>query len=222
MTRSRLELLLVIGLGEWFEEQELGAVLQGFVEGGGTAILTPGQPFAKTASVIREADLLPFSSSGWPGSRTLGNPFRIKALEEGSFLTEVFDGKAARDLYLSAIHRFGVLREVGAGVEVPVRDREGRPLALVRNLDGGGRLVFLPFRMNTSWTDLPLQFLSSFAHGAFFGGRKAMPARAWRSLAGWHLGEGEQVFKAVEPGVFRFEDQWLEWCFVGRIDSRGA
>ena len=211
--KSGLELLLVIGLGEWFEEQELGAVLQGFVEGGGTAILTPGQPFAKTASVIREADLLPFKFLRVAGGAVrLGNPFRIKALEEGSFLTEVFDGKAARDLYLSAIHRFGVLREVGAGVEVPVRDREGRPLALVRNLDGGGRLVFLPFRMNTSWTDLPLRnsFLPLLMELSF-GGRKAMPARAWPVLEpGGTWGEGEQVFKAVEPGVFRFEDQWLE------------
>ena len=38
-----------------------------------------------------------------------------------------------------------------------------------------------------------------------------MPARAWPVLEpGGTWGEGEQVFKAVEPGVFRFEDQWLE------------
>ena len=117
--KSGLELLLVIGLGEWFEEQELGAVLQGFVEGGGTAILTPGQPFAKTASVIREADLLPFKFLRVAGGAVrLGNPFRIKALDEDSFLTEVFDGKAARDLYLSAIHRFGPAGG-RSGVEVP-------------------------------------------------------------------------------------------------------
>ena len=211
--KSGLELLLVIGLGEWFEEQELGAALQGFVKGGGTAILTPGQPFAKTVSIIREADLLAFKFLRVAGGAVrLGNPFRIKALEEGSFLTEVFDGKAARDLYLSAIHRFGVIQQVGPDVEVPIRDREGRPLALVRNLDGGGRLVFLPFRMNTSWTDLPLRnsFLPLLMELSF-GGRKSMPARAWPVLEpGGTWGEGEQVFKAVEPGVFRFEDQWLE------------
>ena len=211
--QSSIELLFVIGLGDWFEEQELGAALQGFVEEGGTAILTPGQPFVKTASIIRDADLFPFKFLRVAGGAVrLGNPFRIKALEEGSFLTEVFDGKAARDLYLSAIHRFGIIQQVGEGVDVPIRDREGRPLTLIRNLDGGGRIVFLPFRMNTSWTDLPLRnsFLPLLMELSF-GGRKTMPSRAWPVLEpGGVWGEGEQVFKAVEPGVFRFEDQWLE------------
>ena len=211
--QSSIELLFVIGLGDWFEEQELGAALQGFVEEGGTAILTPGQPFVKTATVIREADLFSFKFLRVAGGAVrLGNPFRIKALDEGSFLTAVFDGKAARDLYLSAIHRFGIIQRVGEGVDVPIRDREGRPLALVRNLDGGGRIVFLPFRMNTSWTDLPLRnsFLPLIMELSF-GDRKTMPSRAWPVLEpGGTWGEGEQVFKAVEPGVFRFEDQWLE------------
>ena len=211
--KSGLELLLVIGLGDWFEEQELGAALRDFVEGGGTAILTPGQPFAKTASVIRDADLFSFKFLRVAGGAVrLGNPFRIKALEESSLLNEVFDGKAARDLYLSAIHRFGIIQKVGPGVEVPIRDREGRPLALVRNFDAGGRLVFLPFRMNTSWTDLPLRnsFLPLLMELSF-GGRKTMPSRAWPVLEpGDSWGEGDRVFKAFEPGVFRFEDQWLE------------
>jgi hypothetical protein len=44
-----------------------------------------------------------------------------------------------------------------------------------------------------------------------FGNRETMPSRAWPVLEpGGTWGEGEQVFKAVEPGVFRFEDQWLE------------
>ena len=97
-------------------------------------------------------------------------------------------------------------------MEVPIRDREGRPLALVRNFDAGGRLVFLPFRMNTSWTDLPLRnsFLPLLMELSF-GGRKTMPSRAWPVLEpGDSWGEGDRVFKAFEPGVFRFEDQWLE------------
>jgi hypothetical protein len=210
---SSIELLLVIGLGDWFEEQKLGSVLQGFVEGGGTAIVTPGQPFVKTASIIRDADLFSFKFLRVAGGAVrLGNPFRIKALEEASFLNAVFDGKAARDLYLSAIHRFGIIQKVGDGVDVPIKDREGRPLALVRNVDGGGRLVFVPFRMSTSWTDLPLRnsFLPLVMELSF-GNRKTMPTRAWPVLEpGGSWGEGEKVFKAVEPGVFRFEDQWLE------------
>ena len=211
--QSSIELLLVIGLGGWFEEQELGPALQAFLEGGGTAVLTPGLPFAQTASVIRDSDLFSFKFLRVAGGAVrVGNPFRINALEESSSLRAVFDGKAARDLYLSAIHRFGILQQVGEGVDVPIRDREGRPLALVRNLDGGGRIVFLPFRMNTSWTDLPLRnsFLPLLMELSF-GNRKAIPTRAWPVLEpGGTWGEGENEFKAVEPGVFRFGDQWLE------------
>ena len=36
-------------------------------------------------------------------------------------------------------------------------DREGRPLAIVKSTPGKGLYVFLPFRMNTTWTDLPLR-----------------------------------------------------------------
>ena len=211
--QSNLEMLLVIGLGDWFKEQELAASLRGFLDRGGVAIITPGQPFVKTVSALRETELFDFKFLRVAGGAVrLGNPFRIKALDEESSLNSVFAGKAARDLYLSAIHRFGIMQQVGEGIEVPIRDREGRPLALVRNLESGGRAVFLPFRMNVSWTDLPMRnsFLPLVMELST-GGRKTLSARAWPVLEpGETWGEDEQVFEATEPGTFRFGDQWLE------------
>jgi hypothetical protein len=66
--------------------------------------------------------------------------------------------------------------------------------------------------MNTSWTDLPLRnsFLPMIMELSF-GSRKNLPKRAWPVLEpGQKWGEGEKIFKADQPGVFRFEDQWLE------------
>jgi hypothetical protein len=211
--QSKLEMLLVIGLGDWFKEQELASSLRSFLEGGGVALITPGQPFVKTVSAMRDAELFEFKFLRVAGGAVrLGDPFRIKALEEDSSLNSVFAGKAARDLYLSAIHRFGIMQQVGEGIDVPIRDREGRPLALVRNTEGGGRAVFLPFRMNSSWTDLPLRnsFLPLIMELSF-GGRKTVSSRAWPVLEpGETWGGDEQVFEATKPGAFRFNDQWLE------------
>ena len=211
--QSKLEMLLVIGLGDWFKEQELASSLRGFLDRGGVALITPGQPFVKTVSALREADLFEFKFLRVAGGAVrLGDPFRIKALDEESSLNSVFAGKAARDLYLSAIHRFGIMQKVGEGVEVPIRDREGRPLALVRNMEGGGRAIFLPFRMNASWTDLPMRnsFLPLIMELSI-GGRKTVSSRAWPVLEpGETWGDDDQVFEAAEPGTFRFDDQWLE------------
>jgi hypothetical protein len=206
-------MLLVIGLGDWFKEQELSSSLRGFLDRGGVAIITPGQPFVKTVSALRETELFDFKFLRVAGGAVrLGDPFRIKALDEESSLNSVFAGKAARDLYLSAIHRFGIMQQVGGGIEVPIRDRDGRPLALVRNLESGGRAVFLPFRMNLSWTDLPSRnsFLPLVMELSI-GDRKTLSSRAWPVLEpGETWGEGEQVFEATKPGTFRFGDQWLE------------
>ena len=211
--QSKLEMLLVIGLGDWFKEQELAASLKAFLDGGGVALITPGQPFVKTVSALRETALFEFKFLRVAGGAVrLGDPFRIKALEEESSLNSVFAGKAARDIYLSAIHRFGIMQQVDEGLDVPIRDREGRPLALVRNTEGGGRAVFLPFRMNAAWTDLPLRnsFLPLIMELSI-GGRKTVSSRAWPVLeVGETWGDGTQVFESAEPGTFRFEDQWLE------------
>jgi len=159
----QVDFLMVLGLGKWFEEEQLGIALTEFLSKGGVALITPGDLFSSTVSILKSEKLLAYNFVRVAGGAVqTRNPFRIGALGENSSLAEIFAGKSARDLYLSAIHRFGILKP-GSGsenIEVPLRDREGRPLALVKPFDSGGRLVFLPFRMNTTWTDLPLR--SSF------------------------------------------------------------
>ena len=213
--QMNIELLMVLGLGKWFEDEQLGEFMVRFLSEGGVALLTPGEPFSNAVSVLKSNKLLDFNFVRVAGGAVRGkNPFRIGALEENSALGDVFSGKSARDLYLSAIHRFGIMKS-GSGtgnVEVPLRDREGRPLAIVRQFDGGGRLVFLPFRMNTEWTDLPLRnsFLPLLMELTRYeladGGSPGWPVlEPGNELLGM-----EGSFKAKEPGTFRFEDQWVE------------
>ncbi len=210
-----VELLMILGLGKWFEEEQLGEFMNRFLSSGGVALVTPGEPFSAAVSVLKSNQLLDFNFVRVAGGAVRGkNPFRIGALEEGSPLIEVFAGKSARDLYLSAIHRFGIMKP-GIGtqsIDVPLRDREGRPLAIVRQVDGGGRLVFLPFRMNTDWTDLPLR--NSFLPLLMELTRSNLEVSESR---GWPVLEPGDVltgavgnFKANEPGTFRFEEQWIE------------
>ena len=210
-----MEILMVLGVGKWFEDEQLGEPLKVFLNKGGVVLATPGEPFSSSVSVLKSSDLLEYNFVRVAGGATrTRNPFRIGALPENSELADVFAGKSARDLYLSAIHKFGILKTgaVVENTEVPLRDREGRPLTLVKSFDAGGRFVFLPFRMNTGWTDLPLRnsFLPLLME-LTQGSGSTPSSRAWPVLEpGDYLIGDQGRFQAVEPGAFRFEDQWIE------------
>lgn len=214
-----VELLMMLGVGTWFDDESLSEPILAFLNNGGSVLATPGEPYSSSVSVLKSAGLLNYNFIRVAGgANQTRNPFRVAALDEDSQLADVFAGKAARDLYLSAIHRFGILR-AGPGAEevsVPLRDREGRPLALVKNYNAGGRFVFLPFRMNTDWTDLPLRnsFLPLLME--LVQGNKDNVVKGWPVLeSGEALKGTENDFLAEIPGAYRFEDQWVEVVLSG-------
>ena len=210
--QSSLEFLSVLGLGSWFEQEELSTPLKVHLEKGGVALVTPGDRFSSTASVLNQSGLMDFSFLRVAGAASLNSkPFRIAALEQGGQLEEVFQGKSARDLYLTSIRRFGILRKLGEQVEVPLRDREGRPLALIRRYESGGRLIFLPFRLASTWTDLPLRnsFLPLLAELSRTG-VQVSGQRAWPVLEPGETYSASEEFVAEKPGVFRLGEEWLE------------
>ena len=210
--QSSLEFLSVLGLGSWFEQEELSTPLKVHLEKGGVALVTPGDRFSSTASVLNQSGLMDFSFLRVAGAASLNSkPFRIAALEQGGQLEEVFQGKSARDLYLTSIRRFGILRKLGEQVEVPLRDREGRPLALIRRYESGGRLIFLPFRLASTWTDLPLRnsFLPLLSELSRTG-VQVSGQRAWPVLEPGETYSASEEFVAEKPGVFRLGEEWLE------------
>ena len=210
--QSSLEFLSVLGLDSWFEQEELSTPLKVHLEKGGVALVTPGDRFSSTASVLNQSNLMDFSFLRVAGAASLNSkPFRIAALEQGGQLDEVFQGKSARDLYLTSIRRFGILRKLGEQVEVPLRDREGRPLALIRRYESGGRLIFLPFRLASTWTDLPLRnsFLPLLAELSRTG-VQVSGQRAWPVLEPGETYSASEEFVAEKPGVFRLGEEWLE------------
>jgi len=211
---SKLELLMVLGLGNWFEEEGLAKSLTSYLNGGGVVVVTPAEIFSETASIIRNYEWLNFSFVRVEGGASrVRDPFRIGALEENSKLADVFSGKAGRDLYLTSFRKFGILKQVDEATAIPMKDREGRPLALVKSFSSGGKLVFFPFRMNTSWSDLPLRtsFLPLLME---LTKKNKTEDKAWPILEpGEQLGVGENEFLAEKPGVFRHAGKWLEVVF---------
>lgn len=211
---SKLELLMVLGLSSWFSEEGLTGSLNAYVEAGGVAVLTPSEIFSETASIIREAGWLNFSFVRVAGGASAAkNPFRIGALEEGSKLLDTFSGKSSRDLYLTAFRKFGILKGVDDTIDVSLRDRQGRALSLSKNFPSGGRLIFFPFRLNTTWSDLPLR--TSFLPLLMELIRKeANEEQSWPILEpGQGFGVGEQAFIAEKPGVYRNSGKWIEVVF---------
>jgi hypothetical protein len=79
---SKLELLMVLGLSQWFTEEGLAEPLSTYLKSGGVVILTPSEIFSETASIIREANWFKFSFIRVAGGASaVRNPFRIGALE---------------------------------------------------------------------------------------------------------------------------------------------
>lgn len=214
-----VELLMMLGVGTWFEDESLSEPILAFLNNGGSVLATPGEPYSSSVSILKSAGLLNYNFIRVAGgANQTRNPFRVAALGEDSQLADVFAGKAARDLYLSAIHRFGILRASSGAEEisVPLRDREGRPLALVKNYKTGGRFVFLPFRMNTGWTDLPLRnsFLPLLME--LVQGNNDNVVKGWPVLESGEALKGTMNdFLAEIPGAYRFEDQWVEVILPG-------
>ena len=209
---SDLELLFALGVGDWFDQEALASNLKSFLEGGGVCLMTPSVPFSASISSINKSDLLDFSFSKIAGAASRSSEvFRIAALSQDSPLSQLFSGTSARDLYLTSFQRFGVLKNIKDTLKVPLRDREGHALAVIREYESGGRLVFLPFRVSPSWTDLPLRnsFLPLLME-LVKKGRMEATSRAWPILEPGDAWTGVQVFRAERPGTFRFEDQWIE------------
>ena len=222
--QSSLEFLSVLGLDSWFEQEELSTPLKVYLEKGGVALVTPGDRFSSTSSVLKQSGLMDFSFLRVAGAASLNSkPFRIAALEQGGQLDKVFQGKSARDLYLTSIRRFGILRKLGEQVEVPLRDREGRPLALIRRYESGGRLIFLPFRLASTWTDLPLRnsFLPLLAELSRTG-VQISGQRAWPVLEPGETYSASEEFVAEKPGVFRLGEEWLEVMLSPSESSPGT
>ena len=211
---SRLELLLVIGMGNWFKEEDLAASMNAYLENGGVAVITPTEIFSETASIIRREEWMRFSFIRVVGGAAFAqNPFRIGALDKSSGLSEIFSGKAGRDLYLTSLRKFGMLKKVDDAIKVELSDREGRPLALVQNFSSGGKLIFFPFRMNTSWSDLPLRtsFLPLLMELTKKNNQQDQTLPVLE--VGEQLGAGTEGFLAEKPGVYRHAGKWVEVVF---------
>jgi len=187
--------------------------MKAYLKGGGIVIVTPSEPFAASVSTLRNSGLLDLGFVrvvGGAGSTR--EPFRISALEPGSHLAKTFSGKAARDLYLTGIYRYGLVRpEEAEGISIPLQSTEGNPFVVQRISPEGGKLTFFPYRLNVRWTDLPMRnsFLPLLME--LVRGSKGVVDRSWPRLeSGETLVDGEKTFRAEQPGTFRFLDRFVE------------
>lgn len=152
-----LNLLMVLGISGWFEDEGLAIPLMEHLQQGGTVMITPPQDsHVPMNKALKKPGLLDFTFGGVNRTAFRMDPYRIEVLGENNRLNQVFSGDSVRDLYLSQIRQFIKVNK-GDGLEVPLYERGGRPLVLTRSFPGGGKLVFFTFRMLPQWTDLPMR-----------------------------------------------------------------
>ena len=123
----------------------------------------------------------------------------------------MFSGDSVRDLYLSQIRKFIKVNE-GESVEVPLYDRSGHPLVLIRNFPSGGKLVFFTFRLVPEWTDLPMRnsFLPLLVELGGLNKREQGGAGILRLQAGDENNLHEASLDSQRIGLFQLGEQRIE------------
>ncbi len=209
---TKLSLLAILGCSDWVTEGTQIEAVHRFLDKGGTVLLTPGESPVRMNQALRDSALLDYTFVRFARTPFRMAPFRIDTLPEGGRLNEVFSGDSSRDLYLSQIRKFFVIKELEAGLTVPLRDREGHPLVLCKEYPSGGRLVLFSFRLLPDWTDLPVRnsFLPLLVELGGFGQSLEMDTNRVRLEVGDVLGEGDDLFVAQEPGLSKKGSQWVE------------
>ncbi|MDB3958440.1 BatA domain-containing protein [Opitutales bacterium] len=212
ITGPPLELLLVLGLSRWFEDEDLSIPLDSHLQGGGTVLITPpDDSFVAMNQVFKESGMLSFTFGGINQTIPGIDPFRFEVLAEKSELSRVFSGDSARDLYLSQIKQFITVQE-DESLEVPLRDRSGKPLVLVRSFPSGGRLIFFTFRMFPQWTDLPLRnsFLPLLVELCALNQKQESLGGAIRLQAGEAMEIGDNPVDTQNLGLFQMGEKRIE------------
>ena len=212
ITGPPLELLLVLGLSGWFEDEGLSIPLDSHLQGGGTVLVTPpDDSFVAMNQILKESGMLSFTFGGINQTMPGIDPFRFEVLAENSELSRVFSGDSARDLYLSQIKQFITVKE-GEGLEVPLRDRSGKPLVLIRTLPSGGRLIFFTFRMFPQWTDLPLRnsFLPLLVELCALNQKQESIGGSIRLQGGDSMDVGGKPVDTLNLGLFQMGEKRIE------------
>jgi len=209
---TKLSLLAILGCSDWISEGAQIEAVHRFLDKGGTVLLTPGESPVRMNQALRDSALLDYTFVRFARTPFRMAPFRIDTLPEEGRLNEVFSGNSSRDLYLSQIRKFFVLKELEAGLTVPLQDRAGYPLVLCKEFPSGGRLVLFSFRLLPDWTDLPVRnsFLPLLVELGGFGQSFEKETTRVRLEVGEVLGEGDDLFVAQEPGLSKRGSQWVE------------
>lgn len=206
---EKVDCMLLPGFSSWVEDGETMAELSNHLQQGGIALLTPGESYASMNQSLRNSGLMSFSFNRLLKTEFRMDPYRIEVLSEKSPISTVFAGDSARDLYLTQIRKFTLLREWDENLECPLYDRENRPLVLTRNFPSGGRLVFLCFRLLPDWTDLPTRnsFLPLLVELCGLANDDLADHQEDEIFCGEMITHEGESFIAEVPGLYRFGDK---------------
>lgn len=209
---SSLDLLMVLGVSGWFADEGLVEPVLRSLQDGKVVLMTPPlDSHVKMNQALRDQNLLPFTFGGLNRTAFRMEPYRVEVLPEKSQLLGVFSGDSVRDLYLTKIRQFISVKE-GEGLSVPLRDRSGKPLVLVRTFPSGGRLVFFTFRIIPEWTDLPMRnaFLPLLVELCSLATRAQLDGQVSRIEAGTLWTGEDQLIDTGTTGLFQQGDQRYE------------
>ena len=201
------EAVFIPGFGKHLKEADLSLILA-YARSGGKVVVTPGGSPAEMLSILRKNEFLEADYRGLKESSGRGmQPYRLAGLPESNPLGKLFSGDAGKDLYLSRVHKFVALRPRGETRAI-LSLEEGAPLLLQCPL-GKGSLFLFTTRFHGTWSDLPLRnsFLPLVRELLTGFGQQRESEWPRISVGETLIGNGTEVFKGTEPGLFQWNDQ---------------
>ncbi|MCC5835391.1 MAG: BatA domain-containing protein [Opitutales bacterium] len=134
---------------------DFGALAE-FARDGGVVLSTLDDGAVASLRALRAEGVWDLRHGGQTGrERTQGRSDSIGPLSNLSRLRETFAGDAARDLYLSHLHRYVILEDAPTDT-VLLRSESGHPLLLETPV-GDGHWILSALPLNTRASDLPLR-----------------------------------------------------------------
>ena len=206
------DFLVIPGLSGWFKDENLADPLEQYLEKGGTVLITPSSlSHIQLNQSLKDTGLLDLTFESFEKIKPGIDPFRFDLVPEKSPLSEVFFGVAARDLYLTQIFQF-CSTPFPENLQVPLHDRSGRPLFVIRPYPNGGKLCFSAFRILPKWTDLPMRksFLPLLVELCSLNPPEDLEGGSLRIESGESWESSHVSFRGSQAGLFQVDGRRFE------------
>ncbi len=149
--------IFLLGAAAYLDDAQ-AASLAGYVDKGGTLVVTPGRAASSSASFLKQRRLVSADYQGLSQSKGISGVFNVAGVAENSILWPVFSGIEDSDLFAFPIYKY-VRLSLSRPADAMMWTNEKLPF-LIHQRKGGGQTFLFSAGLTADWSDFA--FSTSF------------------------------------------------------------